>query len=202
MGLRVPPSPEPPKVLPRQGFPLIELAGGQARIRGMENQCSRDLVDRHVLDVSKPFLEALRDETDLGQMETSLRVAGVDSENSLQEALGAIHALRTPFELRLEQQLVALHRMELPGSPVPPPLRSLFLFRLAPSLIGHLRSRGQYVVRVRSPSAPGTLDQTDAVERLGRSYRSRPSPWHPRTHLMSPFPFRDFVLSWCPVSVR
>jgi hypothetical protein len=91
--------------------------------------------------VSKPFLEAPRDETDLGQMEMSFRVASVDSENSLQQALGAIHALRTPFVFRLQQQLVALHGVELPGFPQPKPLCALFLFGFAPSLIGHL-SRG------------------------------------------------------------
>ncbi|MBI2833973.1 MAG: hypothetical protein HYX76_06050 [Acidobacteria bacterium] len=65
-------------------------------------------------------------------------MAGVDPEDSLQQALGAIHALRSPFDFRLEQQLVALHRVELPGFPMPKPLCAFFLFGFAPSLIGHL----------------------------------------------------------------
>lgn len=138
MRLRLPSSPEPTKELSRQRLASIELTSRETGVSGIENRRRRDLIDRHALEVSKPLLEAPRDETQLRQMEMGFPVVGIDPHDFFQQALGAIRPFRTPFDLRLEQQSVAPLRLAPSRFPKPDPRRTLLLFPVAPSLIGHL----------------------------------------------------------------
>jgi hypothetical protein len=116
----------------------------------MKHHGGRNRVDWQALDVSKSLLGPPREESDLGQMEVSFSVTGINPEHTLQEALGALHPLGSPFDLRLEQQLVAPHSVDLPRLPLPKPLSALPFLRVPPPLVGHVMQVSAISAAMRS----------------------------------------------------